>query len=318
MCCDGVFYAATRLYGLTFQERPDLAGYHPDVRAWEVFDTDVQPLGLFLGDFYARTGKRGGAWMNALVPQSRLLGTRPVVLNNLNVNTPAAGEPTLLTLDETRTLFHEFGHALHGLLSDVEYPSCSGTHVPTDFVEYPSQVNEMWMYDAQVLASYARHVDTGAPLDEETIARLQAARRWGRGYRNAEMVAATLLDQAWHRIKPDEVIVDAAGFEAAALAAGGVASPLLPPRYRTTYFHHIFGSGYAGRYYAYLWSEVLDAGTVRWFEANGGLTRANGDRLRRVLLGVGGSTDSLEAFRAVVGHDPDVNALLDRLSWDGG
>ena len=311
---DGVFYAATQLYGVTFSRREDLTGYHPDVQVWEVFEADGRPLGLFLADYYARTGKRGGAWMNALVPQSRLLSTRPVVLNNLNIDKPAPGKPTLLSLDETRTLFHEFGHALHGLLSDVVYPSASGTSVPTDFVEYPSQVNEMWMYDPAVVASYAHSIRTGAALDEATVANLEKSRGWGRGQRNAEVVAATLLDQAWHRLGSAEVVADAATFEEDALVEGGVASALLPPRYRSTYFHHIFGGGYSARYYAYLWSEVLDAETVDWFTGRGGLTRANGDDFRRLLLSVGGSVDALGAFRAVVGHDPDVGPLLDRLA----
>ena len=309
---DGVFFAASSLYGITFTPRADLTGYHPDVRVWEVRDEDGSPIGLYLGDYFAREGKRGGAWMSSFVDQSTLLGTTPVVFNVSNFNRAAQGEPTLLTLDEVVTLFHEFGHALHGLFSDVTYPRFSGTNVPRDFVEYPSQVNEMWMLWPEVLANFARHVDTGAPLDADIARAIENAAAWGQGFATTEYLGATLLDQAWHRITTDTVIDDPLQFEADALAAAGVALELIPPRYRTAYFQHIFAVRYSAGYYAYIWSEVLDAETVEWFKENGGLTRANGEQFRRKLLSVGGSVDALAAFRSVRGRDATIEPLLRR------
>jgi peptidyl-dipeptidase Dcp len=309
---DGVFHAAELLYGYRFAPRPELAGYHPDVRVWGVSDADGAPVGLYLGDFFAREGKRGGAWMSSFVRQSRLLGTQPVVVNNLNVSRAADGQPTLLTLDEVNTLFHEFGHALHGLSSAVTYPRFSGTAVPRDFVEFPSQVNEMWALWPEVLRNYARHVETGEPLPAEIVKAIDAARLWGEGFGTLEYLSATLLDQAWHRISPETEIGDPIAFEQRALEEAGVASPLVPPRYRTTYFQHIFAGGYAAGYYSYIWSEVLDADTVEWFKENGGLRRENGDTFRDRLLSVGGSIDSLAAFRAVRGRDADPAPLLRR------
>ncbi|MPQ99465.1 M3 family peptidase [Modestobacter sp. I12A-02628] len=309
---DGVFHAARLLYGFTFTPRPDLVGYHPDVRVWEVADASGAEVGLYLGDFHARTGKRGGAWMSSFVDQSALLGTRPVVYNNLNVTRPAPGQPTLLTLDEVTTLFHEFGHALHGLCSDVTYPRFSGTSVPRDFVEFPSQVNEMWALWPEVLDHYARHVETGEPLPAATVAAIEAASLWGEGFGTCEYLGATLLDQAWHRITPDAEVGDPQEFERQALLAAGVSSELVPPRYRTTYFQHVFAGGYSAGYYSYIWSEVLDADTVEWFKENGGLSRANGDVFRTRLLARGGSVDPLGAFRAVRGRDADPAPLLRR------
>src|SRR4051795_3249914 len=309
---DGVFHAAELLYGYRFTPRPDLTGYHPDVRVWEVGDASGEQVGLYLGDYYAREGKRGGAWMSSFVTQSQLLGTRPVVVNNLNVTRSAAGQPTLLTLDEVDTLFHEFGHALHGLSSAVTYPRFAGTSVPRDFVEYPSQVNEMWSLWPEVLGHYARHVETGEPLPADVVEAIEGAELWGEGFKTLEYLAATLLDQAWHRITPETQIGDPAEFEARALVRAGVASDLVPPRYRTTYFQHIFAGGYAAGYYSYIWSEVLDADTVEWFRENGGLRRENGDLFRSRLLSVGGSVDPLEAFRAVRGRDADPSPLLRR------
>ena len=309
---DGVFRAAELLYGYTFTPRPDLVGYHPDTRVWEVTGAQGEPVGLYLGDFYAREGKRGGAWMSSFVTQSRLLGTQPVVFNNLNVTRPAAGQPTLLTLSEVTTLFHEFGHALHGLFSDVTYPRFSGTSVPRDFVEFPSQVNEMWALWPEVLTGYARHVETGEPLATETVAAIEAAELWGEGFATLEYLAATLLDQAWHRIGPDTDVTDPQAFEAQALQAAGVAYELVPPRYRTTYFQHVFAGGYSAGYYSYIWSEVLDADTVEWFKENGGLQRANGEVFRTRLLSRGGSVDALAAFRAVRGRDAVTGPLLRR------
>jgi len=309
---EGVFHAAELLYGYRFAPRPDLVGYHPDVRVWEVTDADGASVGLYLGDFFAREGKRGGAWMSSFVRQSRLLGTSPVVYNSLNVSRAAGGQPTLLTLDEVNTLFHEFGHALHGLSSAVTYPRFAGTSVPRDFVEFPSQVNEMWAMWPEVLGHYARHVETGEPLPAAVVEAIDAARLWGEGFGTLEYLAATLLDQAWHRITPETEIGDPIAFEQQALKDAGVASELVPPRYRTTYFQHVFAGGYAAGYYSYIWSEVLDADTVEWFKENGGLRRANGDAFRQRLLSVGGSVDPLAAFRAVRGRDADPAPLLRR------
>ena len=310
----GVFFAANRLYGLTFEERPELPTYHPDVRIWEVFDDDGSPLGLFLGDFYARPSKRGGAWMNAYVSQSHLLGTAPVVGNHLNVPKPPEGEPTLLTFDEVETMFHEFGHALHGFFSDVRYPYFAGTSVPRDFVEYPSQVNEMWAVWPEVLENYAVHHETGEPMPRDLLDRVLATQTFNQGFATTEYLAASILDQAWHQITADEV-PDAAGveaFEAAALDAGGVALDAVPPRYRSTYFSHIWSSGYSAGYYSYIWSEVLDADSVEWFRENGGLLRENGDHFRRTLLSRGGSVEALDLYRSFRGADPDVRPLLVR------
>ncbi len=309
----GVFHAATQLYGVTFHEREDLEGYHPDVRVWEVRNEDGSGLGLFLGDYYTRESKRGGAWMNSLMEQSSLLATRSVVINNLNITKPAPGEPTLLSLDEVRTVFHEFGHALHGLFSYVTYPRFSGTSVPRDFVEYPSQVNEMWIMWPEVLANYARHYSTGEVLPQDTVDKLNESLLWGEGFATTEYLGAALLDLAWHVISESEVPDDVLAFEAKALADATIAHPLIPPRYRTGYFQHIFaGAGYAAGYYSYIWSEVLDADTVDWFKENGGLTRSNGDRFRSELLSRGNSRDPLESFRAFRGRDAELEPLLKR------
>ncbi len=312
---EGVFHAATQLYGITFARREDLIGYHPDVRVYEVLDTDGSGLGLFLADWYTRESKQGGAWMNNLVDQNRLLDERPVVVNNLNIPKPPEGQPTLLTWDEVITLFHEFGHALHGLLSDVRFPSQSGTEVPRDFVEYPSQVNEMWAWEPSVLRRYAVHHETGEPMPAEWVDTMLAARQFNEGFATTEYLAASLLDQAWHQLTPQDVPTDVDAveeFERTALEAAGVALDAVPPRYRTTYFNHVFGGGYAASYYGYIWSEVLDADTVEWFRENGGLTRENGETFRRTLLGVGGSCDPLEAFRRLRGRDPEIEPLLAR------
>ncbi|WP_020143187.1 M3 family metallopeptidase [Terracoccus sp. 273MFTsu3.1] len=312
---DGIFHAAGLLYGLTFHERDDLEGYHPDVRVFEVHDSDGTPFGLYLLDLHTRDTKKGGAWMNSLVHQNTLLGqTSAVVCNNLNVPKPGPGEPTLLTFDETRTFFHEFGHAIHGLLARVTYPHFAGTRVFRDFVEYPSQVNEMWMLWPEVLGSYAVHHETGEPLPQELVDRLVAAQSFGEGFATGEYLAAALLDQAWHAIDVEEAatVTDVEAFEASALAAVGLANPLVPPRYRSTYFAHTFSYAYDAQYYAYIWSEVLDADTVAWFRENGGLTRANGDRYRRHVVGIGGAADPLESYREFRGADADIRHLLER------
>ncbi|MEV4513150.1 M3 family metallopeptidase [Dactylosporangium sp. NPDC049525] len=312
---DGVFFAAGQLYGIRFEERPDLPAYHADARVFEVFDRDGGPLGLFIGDFFTRSSKRGGAWANALVPQSRLFGTAPVVVNNLNINRAPAGEPTLLTLDEVRTLFHEFGHALHTLFSQVHFPKFAGTRVPRDFVEYPSQVNEVWMLWPEVLANYATHHRTGEPLPQSVVERLQAAEQFNKGFATTEYLAATLLDLAWHTLTVEEAqaVTDVLAFEAQALEQAGVAVPFVPPRYRTAYFAHIFsGAAYSAGYYSYIWSEVLDADTVDWLTEQGGLRRELGDTFRDGLLAKGGSADSMEVYRAFRGRDPLIEPLLKR------
>ena len=312
---DGVFRAARRLYGCEFTERTDLPAYHPDVRYWEVRDADGSVLGLFGADLFARATKRGGAWASSLVPQSSLLGRKPVVLNTANLVKPAPGEPALLTLDEVRTLFHEFGHALHGLFSAVEYPTFSGTAVPRDFVEFPSQVNEMWLEDPEVLASFARHHETGEPMPAELLAAALAARGYGEGQATTEYLAASLLDQAWHTVAPDgapQTDDDVLAFEAAALERAGVAHPLVPPRYRTAYFNHVFAGGYSAAYYSYIWAEVLDADTVAWFAEQDDPLRERGDRFRREVLSRGGSVDPMEAYRAFRGADPQIEHLLRR------
>jgi peptidyl-dipeptidase Dcp len=311
---DGVFRAAGALYGLTFTEREDLPGYHPDVRVFEVSNEDGSPLGLYLLDLYTRDTKRGGAWMNSIVSQSRLRATRPIVVNNLNVPQPAPGQPTLLTLDEVTTLFHEFGHALHGLFATVTYPHFAGTAVFRDFVEFPSQVNEMWITWPEVLDAYARHVETDEPLPREVVERLAASETFNQGFATSEYLAASWLDQAWHSLPVDEAaaVADVAAFEARALADIGLANPVVPTRYSSTYFAHVFSGGYSAGYYSYIWSEVLDADTVEWFRENGGLTRANGDRFRERLLGVGGSKDPLAAYRDFRGRDAEIEPLLKR------
>ena len=309
---DGVFFAAEKVYGITVAERPDLTTYHPDARAFEVFDADGSALGLFIGDYFTRESKRGGAWMSSFVDQSHLLGTKPVVINNLNIPKPPPGEPALLTFDELRTAFHEFGHALHGLFSNVTYPRYSGTSVSRDFVEYPSQVNEMWQVWPEVLGNFARHYRTDEPMPAELLERLLAAQQWGEGFRTTEYLAATLLDQAWHRLTPEEVPDDVETFEAAALERAGVAFGPVPPRYRSTYFAHIFSGGYSAGYYSYIWSEVLDADTVEWFKENGGMRRENGDWFRSTLLSRGGSMAEMEQFRMFRGRDPQIEPLLKR------
>ncbi|TWX37288.1 M3 family metallopeptidase [Frigoribacterium sp. ACAM 257] len=311
---DGVFHAASRLYGLEFAERRDLVGPHPEARVFEVTEDGGAPVGLYVLDLYTRDSKRGGAWMNPLVSQSDLLGLPPVVVNNLNVSKPPAGSPTLLTLDEVTTLFHEFGHALHGLLARVTYPSFSGTNVFRDFVEFPSQVNEMWMLWPELLENYAVHHVTGERMPRELVAKLVASRSYGEGFATSEYLASALLDQAWHTLSPEQAdsVDDVEAFEQEALAAVGLDLAQVPPRYSSTYFAHTFAGGYDAGYYSYIWSEVLDADAVEWFEQNGGLSREAGGRFRARLLGAGGSKDPLEAYRDFRGRDARVEPLLER------
>ncbi|MDD2762625.1 MAG: M3 family metallopeptidase [Opitutaceae bacterium] len=314
---DGVFYAAGRLYGLTFKERRDLPVYQADVRVFEVFDADGRPLALFLADCYARPSKRGGAWMNTYVDQSELLGTRPVVANHFNIPRPPPGEPALLTYDEVRTMFHEFGHALHGMFSHVKYPRFSGTEVPRDFVEYPSQVNEMWAVWPEVVKNYARHYRTGEPMPPALLGKMLATQKFNQGFATTEYLAAALLDMAWHQLKPGEVPADEPAFEATALRRAGVDFAPVPPRYHSTYFLHIFSDdNYSAGYYSYIWAEVLDADSVEWFKQHGGLTRANGDRFRQTVLSRGGSEEAMTLFRDFTGGDPDIEPLLKRRGLD--
>ena len=313
---DGVFFAAGKLYGLTFKERHDIPVYQPDVRVFEVYDRDGKPLALFLGDYYARPSKRGGAWMNAYVQQNDLFATKPVVANHLNIPKPPPGEPTLPTHDEVRTAFHEFGHALHGMFSKVKFPRFSGTSVPRDFVEYPSQVNEMWATWPEVLKNYAKHYKTGEPIPQALLDKVIAAQKFNQGFKTTEYLSASLLDQAWHQLNPSDVPKDAVAFEAEALHKARVDFPPVPPRYRSFYFSHAFAGGYSAGYYSYLWSEVLDADTVEWFKEHGGLKRENGDRLRAMLLSRGGSADALGLFKNFVGRDPYIEPLLKRRGLD--
>lgn len=308
----GVFYAAGKLYGMSFKERPDLVTYHPEARAFEVFNEDGSKIGLYIADFYTRDSKRGGAWMNSLVKQSHLLNQLPVVVNNLNIPKPPKGEATLLTLDETTTLFHEFGHAIHGLLSNVKYPRFSGTAVQRDFVEFPSQVNEMWILDPQIVDNYARHFQSAERLPQSWIDKLEESSTFNEGHATTSYMAAAILDLAWHSLSSDEVVSDVEKFEAEAIESYGLAYDCVPTRYRSTYFSHIFAGGYSAGYYGYIWAEVFDADTGEWFKENGGLNRKNGDHLRGTLMSKGGSIDSLEMFRKFRGRDAVIEPLLKR------
>jgi peptidyl-dipeptidase Dcp len=311
---DGVFYAANKLFGITFKERPDLVTYHPEARAFEVNNEDGSKVGLFIGDFYTRDSKRGGAWMNSLVDQNFLFDQLPVVVNNLNIPKPPTGKPTLLTYAETTTLFHEFGHAIHGFLSQVKYPRVSGTSVQRDFVEFPSQVNEMWILWPEVVENYARHFETGEKLPQEWIDSLNAASTFNEGHATTSYLAAAILDLAWHSLNTEEAakVTDVEAFEALAIKDYGLDFAPVPTRYRSTYFSHIFAGGYSSGYYGYIWSEVLDADTVDWFKENGGLKRENGEHFKNTLLGRGGSIDSMQMFRNFRGRDSKIEPLLKR------
>ncbi len=313
----GVFFAAEQLYGITFEERFDLPVYQEDVRVFEVFDSSGETLALFLMDPYARSTKRGGAWMNAYVSQSGMQGTTPIVANHLNITEPQAGDPTLLTFDEVTTMFHEFGHALHGMFSNVEYPYFSGTSVPRDFVEYPSQVNEMWATWPEVLENYAVHYQTGEQMPRELLDKVLATQKFNQGFATTEYLAASILDQALHQLSPEQVpsADEMTDFENQALMSAGIALDTVPPRYRSTYFSHIMG-GYSAGYYSYIWSEVLDADSVEWFKENGGLLRENGDHFRETLLSRGGSEEAMSLFRAFRGRDANIAPLLERRGLD--
>jgi peptidyl-dipeptidase Dcp len=307
---NGVFFAANKLYGLTFKERNDLPVYHPDVRVFEVFDADGSHLALFYCDFFKRDNKAGGAWMGSFVGQSKLERTSPVVYNVSNFSKPAAGQPALLTFDDTRTLFHEFGHALHGMFSNVTYPRLSGTGVPRDFVEVPSQINEHWALEPTVLANYAKHHQTGEPLPQALVDRIRKAEKYGQGFATTEYLSAALLDLAWHTQPMGTTPRDVEAFEREALARFKVDLPEVPPRYRTSYFAHIWSSAYSAAYYAYMWSELIDHDAYYWFVENGGMTRANGQRFRDMILSRGSTEEPGAMFRAFRGRDPVIEPLL--------
>lgn len=307
----GVFYAATQLFGIQFQRRSDLPVYHPDVQVWEILEEDGTPIGIMYGDFYARSEKRGGAWMNSYALQSRLLGDLPITGNHLNITKPPEGEATLLTWDEVTTLFHEFGHVLHGILSDVTYPYFSGTAVPRDFVEYPSQVYEMWAAWPAVMSNYARHYKTGEPISKDLVEHFIKSERFNQGFRATEYLAAAITDQHLHSLpidalpKADELM----DLEERLLAQSGMALASVPPRYRLPYFSHIMG-GYGAAYYSYIWSEVLDADSTQWFRDHGGLTRENGRRFRELILSRGGSMEPMDMYREFAEKDPDPVHML--------
>jgi peptidyl-dipeptidase Dcp len=315
---DGVFFAANKLYGLTFKERTDLPVYDPDVRVFEVFDADGEALALFYCDYLKRDNKGGGAWMNSFVEQSGLEGTKPVVFNVANFTKPAAGEPALLTFDDVKTMFHEFGHALHGMFSRVEYPTLAGTNVPRDFVEFPSQFNEHWALDPTVLANYARHYETGAAMPAELVDKIKKSQTFNQGFALTEYLAAALIDMAWHTLPADAPLEDCDAFETEALHGYHVDVAAIPPRYRSTYFAHIFANSYAAGYYAYLWSEVLDDDAYAWFTENGGLTRANGQRFRDMVLSRGDTEDVAAMYRAFRGRDASIEPLLEQRGISGG
>ena len=310
---NGVFYAATQLFGISFKERFDLPVYNEDVRVFEVFNEDGSILALFLFDGYARSNKRGGAWMNAYISQSKLKKSLPIVANHQNVLKPPSGEPALMSFDEVITMFHEFGHALHGMFSDVNYPYFAGTSVPRDFVEYPSQVNEMWAVWPSVLQNYAVHYKTGEAMPRELLEKVLSAQKFNQGFSTTEYLASSILDQALHQLQEKDVpkASDLLEFEKNTLTKAGIAFDAVPPRYRSTYFSHIIG-GYSAGYYSYIWSEVLDADSVEWFKLNGGLKRKNGDHFRQTLLSKGGSKDAIQLFIDFKGSKPNIQPLLDR------
>jgi peptidyl-dipeptidase Dcp len=307
---DGVFFAANKLYGLTFVERKDIPVYHPDVRVFEVFEANGAHLALFYCDYFKRDNKAGGAWMSSYVGQSALEGTKPVVYNVANFQKPAAGQPALLSFDDARAMFHEFGHALHGMFSNVRYPTLSGTSVPRDFVEMPSQFNEHWSLEPSVFANYAKHYQTGAPMPQDLVDRIKKAGTFNQGFATTEYLAAALLDLAWHTQAAGTPKPDVDAFEREALARFKVDVPEVPPRYHTTYFSHIFAGGYSAAYYAYMWSELIDHDAYYWFVENGGMTRANGQRFREIILSRGNTEDPGVLFKRFRGRDPIIEPLL--------
>ena len=315
---DGVFYAANQLYGLTFKERHDIPVYQPDVRVFEVSDGDGKSIGLWYCDYFKRDAKSGGAWEDTFVDGAGLLGTKPVVFNVGNFTKPAPGQPALLTWDNVTTMFHEFGHALHALLTTVTYPRLAGTNVPTDFVEFPSQFNENWALYPAVFAHFAKHYQTGQPMPQALVDKIKRTKTFDQGFATTEYVAAALLDMAWHTLPVGPLVANADSFEAAALEHFRIAVPAVPPRYRSTYFAHIWSSGYSANYYAYMWAEVVDHDAFAWFTEHGGMTRANGQRLRDMILSRGGTGDMAVLYRAFRGRDPSVQPLLEARGLVGG
>lgn len=307
---NGVFYAATQLYGITFKPRTDIPTYHPDMKVYEVFDKDGTSLALFYTDYFKRDSKSGGAWMDVFVEQDGLTGAKPVVYNVCNFTKPAAGQPALLSFDDVTTMFHEFGHALHGMFSKVKYPSIAGTSTSRDFVEFPSQFNEHWALDPKVFANYAKNYKTGEPMPQALVDKILKARTFNQGYATTEYLSAALLDVAWHTQPADAPLQDVAPFEAAALKKYKVDLAQVPPRYRTTYFDHIWGGGYSAGYYAYFWAEVLDHDTFEWFKEHGGLTPENGQVFRDKILSRGNSVELADLYREFRGKDPSVEPLL--------
>ncbi len=308
---NGVFYAANQLYGLTFKERHDLPVYQSDVRVFEVFDKDGSSLALFYCDYFKRDNKNGGAWMSNFVDQSHLLGTKPVIYNVANFSKPVAGAPALLSFDDVITMFHEFGHALHGMLANSRYPSLSGANTARDFVEFPSQFNEHWATNPKVFAHYAHHYKTGAPMPQALVDKIHNARDFNKGYDMTELVAAAMLDMDWHVLGPDAPRPATDAFEAASLQRHHLDVSYVPPRYRSSYFQHIWGNGYAAGYYAYLWTQMLADDGFEWFKEHGGLTRANGDRFRHMVLSRGNTEDLAAMYKAWRGHDPSVEPMLE-------
>lgn len=309
---DGVFFAARELYGLSFKERHDLPVFHQDVRVFDVIDRDGSPLAIFYFDPFARDNKNGGAWMDNFVVQSKLLGTKPVVFNCANIPKPAPGQPALLTFDEVSTLFHELGHALHGMFADQQYPSLSGTAVARDFVELPSQLNEHWALDPAVLPHYAKHHKTGEPMPRALADKLRATATFNQGYSLTEVLGAAVLDMRWHSMPAGSAEQPAGPFEAGVLQQSGLDLPQVPPRYRSSYFLHIWANGYEAGYYAYLWAEMLDNDAYQWFVDHGGLTRANGDRFRQTILSRGNAGDYAALYREFRGQDPAIEPMLKR------
>lgn len=307
---NGVFYAVNKLYGLTFSKRTDLPVYHEDVIVYDVFDHDGSQIGIFYSDNFARPTKRGGAWMSNLVGQSHLLGTLPVIYNVCNFTKPAEGQPALLTWDDVTTLFHEFGHSLHGFFADQKYPSLSGTNVPRDFVELPSQFHEHWALEPSVFANYAKHYETNEPMPADLVEKIKNSTTFNQGYRLAELLAAAQLDLEWHKIGGNTEIEDALTFEKEALERTGLLLEAVPPRYKSTYFNHVFGGGYGAGYYSYIWTEMLDNDAFAWFEANGGMTRENGDRFRKMILSIGNTVDLEQAFIDFIGREPSIEPML--------
>jgi peptidyl-dipeptidase Dcp len=307
---NGVFYAAHQLYGINFKERKDLPVYEPDVRVFEVADTDGKPLALFYCDYFKRDDKNGGAWMSSFVGQSTLLGTRPVIYNVANFAKPVPGEPALLSFDDVRTMFHEFGHALHGMFADTRYPSLSGTATARDFVEFPSQFNEYWALYPQILDHYARHYKTGELMPGELAAKIKRAEKFNEGYRLTEVLAAAELDMQWHTLPASAPLQNPDDFQQQALAKTHLDLHAVPPRYRSSYFSHIWGGGYSAGYYAYLWTQMLADDAYAWFEEHGGLTRANGDRFRQMILSRGNTQDLATLYAAWRGRAPNIDAMM--------